>query len=336
MLEHGGNLHDAIIRFGRPREQWIDLSTGINPQSYPVQALPADIWHRLPEPNTELIAAAQSYYKAPHILPVAGSQAAIQALPRLRAQVNPQSRVVMAELAYAEHAHHWNQAGHLLRKLAYEDLSNALTDCDVMVVCNPNNPTGATVAPAVLLAWAEELASRGGWLIVDEAFADVTADLSIAEWSNQPGLIVLRSIGKFFGLAGLRLGFVASYPSLLADLAELIGPWAVSSAAQRIGSAALRDQVWQQVMREQLLACGDRLQALLLQHDIHAKGSALYQWWPEPHAHAFSHCMAEDGIWVRVFTGIEPGIRIGMPPDESAWQRLDQALIKWAIERKKK
>lgn len=336
MLEHGGNLHDAIIRLGRPREQWIDLSTGINPQSYPVPALPADIWHRLPEPSTELTVAAQSYYKASHILPVAGSQAAIQALPRLRAQANPQSRVAVAELAYAEHAHHWAQAGHRLRKLAHENLSNAVTDCDVMVVCNPNNPTGATVAPALLLAWADELASRGGWLIVDEAFADPTPALSIAEWSSRPGLIVLRSLGKFFGLAGLRLGFAAGHPSLLAQLAELIGPWTVSSAAQQIGCAALRNQVWQQAMRAQLLASGGRLHALLLQQDIEASGCALYQWWPEPHAHAFSQCMAEHGIWVRVFTGSVPGIRMGLPPDESAWQRLDQALLEWAIERKKR
>src|SRR5690242_3934573 len=130
MLEHGGNLNEAARAYGRPREQWLDLSTGINPHAYPVPQLPADAWHRLPEPDTALVDAAKAYYGAPHMLPVAGTQAAIQALPRLRKP----SRVVVAAPAYAEHAHCWAQGGHALREVAYEDLDAAVEDCDVMVV----------------------------------------------------------------------------------------------------------------------------------------------------------------------------------------------------------
>ncbi|MES2538492.1 MAG: threonine-phosphate decarboxylase CobD [Pseudomonadota bacterium] len=326
MLEHGGNLRDAVIRFGRLREDWLDLSTGINPQPYPVPALRADAWHRLPETDPALALAAQDYYRAPHMLPVAGTQAAIQMLPRLRAR----SRVVVAAPAYAEHAFHWAQAGHAMCEVPYEELEAAVDGCDVMVICNPNNPTGATVAPALLLAWAEQLAARGGWLVVDEAFADTTPQTSITSWSDRPGLIVLRSVGKFFGLAGLRLGFVAAHRDLLVKLTDALGPWTVSGPAQEIGTAALNDCAWQDAMRAQLLQGGARLHALLATHGIAASGSALYQWWPEPRAEKFWEHMAERGIWVRLFTHGARGIRLGLPPDEDGWQRLTQGLERFA------
>jgi len=325
MLEHGGNLHAAIARFGRPRSAWLDLSTGINPQPYPVPALAADAWHRLPEEHSGLAAAAAQYYGAPAMLPVAGTQAAIQALPCLR----PPSRVVVAAPAYAEHAHCWRRSGHAVREVSYAELGTAVADCEVMVVCNPNNPTGATVAVALLREWAAQLAARGGWLIVDEAFADTTPAMSVAAWADQPGLIVLRSVGKFFGLAGLRLGFVAAEKTLLAGLADHVGPWSVSGPAQAIGHAALTDLTWQQMMRQQLLQQGQRLHALLAQNNIRSSGSAMYQWWAEPRADAFLQHMAQRAIWVRLFTRGAGGIRLGLPPDEAGWQRLQLALAEW-------
>jgi cobalamin biosynthetic protein CobC len=330
MLEHGGNLRDAVIRFGRPLEDWLDLSTGINPQSYPVPEMPAKIWHRLPEPDPVLADAAQAYYGAREMLPVAGTQAAIQALPRMR----PPSRVVVAAPAYAEHAHHWRQHGHAMSEVPYHDLEGAVRDCDAMVVCNPNNPTGATIGRDVLLGWAERLASNGGWLVVDEAFADTMQHASVAAWSHRPGLIVLRSVGKFFGLAGLRLGFVAAHPQLLARLADALGPWTVSSPAQKIGIAALQDRHWHASMREHLAREGERLHALLARHDIQSTGSALYQWWPEPQAEAFWEHMARNGIWVRLFASRARGIRLGLPPDESGWQRLGESLHAWFISKR--
>ncbi|OGB26843.1 MAG: threonine-phosphate decarboxylase [Burkholderiales bacterium RIFCSPLOWO2_02_FULL_57_36] len=333
MLEHGGNLRDAVIRFRRPLEDWLDLSTGINPQPYPVPGLAPNAWHRLPEVDPALAIAAQEYYNAPCMLAVAGTQAAIQMLPRLR----PFSRVVVAAPAYAEHAHHWALAGHAMREVAYEELGNAVAECDVMVVCNPNNPTGVTIAPALLLEWADKLASRGGWLVVDEAFADTTPMMSVAAQSDRPGLIVLRSVGKFFGLAGLRLGFVAAHPDLLTALADLLGPWTVSGPAQEIGCRALNDRAWQAAMRTQLLESGARLHRLLGYHAIHAGGSALYQWWAEPKAAVFWQHMAQHGVWVRLFTRGACGIRLGLPPDEAGWQRLQQALTAWSeLERKER
>ena len=216
-----------------------------------------------------------------------------------------------------------------MQEVAHGDLGAHVDNCDVMVVCNPNNPTGERVAPELLLAWAERLAARGGWLVVDEAFADTTPHLAIAAHAARDGLIVLRSMGKFFGLAGLRLGFVATQPGLLGMLAEALGPWAVSGPAQDIGFAALSDTAWQQSMRSQLLDGGARLHRLLASHGIEASGSALYQWWAEPQAQAFQLHMAQRGVWVRLFTRGASGIRLGLPLHESGWQRLADALADW-------
>lgn len=325
MLEHGGNLHDAARQFGRPLADWIDLSTGINPHWYPVPATSERAWHRLPEPDPALVQAACAYYGAPAMLPVAGTQAAIQALPRLRAP----SRVVVAAPSYAEHAHHWVQHGHSLRQVAYADLAQAVDSCEVLVICNPNNPTGERIARDVLLDWAGRLAARGGWLVVDEAFGDTEDAASLGTHSAQPGLVVLRSVGKFFGLAGLRLGFVAAQPQLLSALADLLGPWTVSGPAQQVALAALSDTAWQGAMRARLLQEGVRLRQLLAAHGIASAGTALFQWWPEPHAEQFWRHMAQHGIWVRLFRHAAHGIRLGLPPDEPAWLRLQQALTAW-------
>lgn len=333
MLEHGGNLNDAARYYGRARHDWLDLSTGLNPLPYPVPALSAQAWHRLPEPSVALEQAACDYYGAPRMLAVAGTQAAIQALPQLRLRHDGgPAQVVVAAPIYAEHAHCWQRCGHAVRELAYADLDAAVrqSDCAVLVLCNPNNPTGARVAPAQLLQWAGLLAARGGWLVVDEAFGDTQPEYSVAAHSGQAGLIVLRSLGKFFGLAGVRLGFVAAEAALLAALADWLGPWTISGPAQQIGTAALRDRAWQAATLRRLSADGERLQALLRQHGISAAGSPLFQWWPEERAAAFHDTLARSGVWVRLFTRGAGGIRIGLPADEAGWARLSAGLSDWS------
>jgi cobalamin biosynthetic protein CobC len=327
MLEHGGNLRAAIRRYGGT--DWIDVSTGINPHGYPAPAIAPDAWRRLPEPDPALVRAACDYYGAPQLLPVAGTQAAIQALPRLRAELAGPARVTVAAPSYAEHAHHWSRHGHAMREVAYDALDAALAGSDVVVVVNPNNPTGATVAPERLLQWADALASRGGWLVVDEAFGDTARTLSVAGQVGHPGLVVLRSVGKFFGLAGLRLGFVGAEAPLLAALDDLLGPWAVSGPAQDIALAALRDRGWQQATQARLARDGARMRVLLAGHGIAAFGTPLFQWWAEPRAEAFHEHMARRAIWVRLFPGAARGIRIGLPGNDTEWRRIEQALHEW-------
>jgi cobalamin biosynthetic protein CobC len=324
MLEHGGKLRDAARLYGRA--DWLDLSTGINPQAYPVPALPADAWHRLPEPDPALLAAACAYYGAPALLPVAGTQAAIQALPRLRAP----SRVTVSAPSYAEHAHAWGKHGHDLHLAAYTELEAAVDSSEVLVVVNPNNPTGARIAPARLLDWAARLGARGGWLVVDEAFGDTDPLLSVAAHAGQAGLIVLRSVGKFFGLAGLRLGFVGADTASLAALADLLGPWAVSGPAQTVALQALRDTAWQKATFAQLQASGQRMRALLETHGIRATGTPLFHWWAEAQPEAFHAHLARHGVWCRLFREAGRGIRLGLPPDEAGWQRLQESLHAWS------
>jgi cobalamin biosynthetic protein CobC len=328
MPEHGGNLRDAARLYGH--HSWLDLSAGLNPHWYPVPDLPGNTWHRLPEPDPELAAAACRYYGAPRMLAVAGTQAAIQALPRLR----PPSRIAVSSPSYAEHAHHWSRHGHVARPVAYDALADAVGSSDVVVVCNPNNPTGATVPREELLRWADMLAARGGWLVVDEAFADTDSTHSVADQAERPGLIVLRSVGKFFGLAGVRLGFVAAHAALLDALDEELGPWQVSGPAQLIGKAALLDDAWQRQARSALHTAGQRLAALLATHGIDSSGTNLFRWWPEHAPEAFHEHMARRGIWVRLFREGPRGIRIGLPPDEAAWSRLAGALDEWTKEKR--
>lgn len=336
---HGGNLTDAILRFGHARQAWLDLSTGINPHPYPVPALKPDAWHRLPEMDADLALAqaAQRYYRAPRMLPAAGTQAAIQALPQCRLRRAGVANVAVAGPTYAEHAHRWAGAGHRLISCtaAAGDLDAAAASpaVDVIVICNPNNPTGEIFEPGQLLKWHASLSARGGWLVVDEAFGDTAPQASVAEFTNRPGLIVLKSVGKFFGLAGLRLGFVAAEASLLAELGGLLGPWSVSGPAQQIGRAALEDDDWQQSMRVRLIAEGARLRDLLLTHGIANDGSALYRWaaMPARQAGNFHEYMARRAIWLRLFAGNAgaSGLRFGLPADENGWRRLEDALAAW-------
>ncbi|WP_426117359.1 threonine-phosphate decarboxylase CobD [Massilia sp. PWRC2] len=323
MLEHGGNLRLARQRYGG--DDWIDLSTGINPHGYPAPLVADHAWHRLPEADPALVDAACALYGAPFMLAVAGTQAAIQTLPRLRAP----ARVTVAAPSYAEHAHHWAAHGHAVSLVPYTELDAAVAHSDVVVLCNPNNPTGATIAAPQLLAWAAVLAARGGSLVIDEAFADTAPHNSIAACAAQPGIIVLRSIGKFFGLAGIRVGFVAAEPLLLNRLADALGPWTISGPAQQIAITALCDQAWQQQTRASLTAAGERLHALLAQAGIAATGTPLFQWWAHGEPEAFQRHMAERHLWVRLFQHAARGIRLGLPADEDGWQRLHTALYDW-------
>jgi cobalamin biosynthetic protein CobC len=200
---------------------------------------------------------------------------------------------------------------------------------DVLVVCNPNNPTGATVSAVQLLDWAAALAARGGWLVVDEAFGDTCPHNSIAAYADRPGIVVLRSVGKFFGLAGIRLGFVAAEAALLVRLADSLGPWTISGPAQHVAGAALHDLAWQADTFARLTASGQRLRSLLAGAGIAASGTPLFQWWAEPDPEDFWRHMAQRRIWVRLFQQSARGIRLGLPADEAAWQRLATALHEW-------
>lgn len=320
MLEHGGRLRAAAERYRIPLAEWVDLSTGINPRAYPVPALPPEVWQRLPEANDGLEAAAAAYYGSASLLPVAGSQAAIQALPACF----PPGRAVTLAPTYAEHPHAWRE--HALCALPAAAIADAVDSADTLLLVQPNNPDAQRFPREQLLAWRARLAARGGRLIVDEAFLDAEPGDSLVPLAGEPGLVVLRSVGKFFGLAGARVGFVFAEADLLARLADRLGPWAVSGPARAVTAAALADRPWQEAARQRLNADSARLAALLNRHGLAGGGgTALFQWRPTPDAVAIHARLAEQAILTRLFE-TPAGLRFGLPGPETEWERLAAAL----------
>ncbi|WP_026279856.1 threonine-phosphate decarboxylase CobD [Thioalkalivibrio sp. ALJ16] len=310
-------------------EQWLDLSTGINPHGYPLPAPPAEVWARLPEPDDGLEVAAARYYGCEGLLPLAGSQAAIQLLPQLRPAAG---RVGLLAPSYNEHARAWRMAGHRVEALpALGDAVPAaieahLPQLDVLLLVNPNNPTGLRVPVETLLRWHQQLAGRGGWLVVDEAFMDTSPGHSLLTMNGRPGLLVLRSLGKFFGLAGARVGFLAAEPALRAALAERLGPWALSGPGRWAATRALEDRAWQEQARTALTAAGTRLDQLLRRYGIATEGgTALFRWGRHEDAVAIQDALARQAILVRRFDD-PASLRFGLPGDEAQWHRLEQAL----------
>lgn len=322
MLEHGGRLQRAVLEYGIAVQDWVDLSSGIAPWPFAIPEIPLRAWARLPETDDGLEQAAREYYGVPQLLPVAGSQAAIQALPRLRRS----GKVGVLSPCYAEHAEGWRRAGHRVREVGEAEVEFFLDSLDVLVVVNPNNPTGLSLTPERLLDWHARLAQRGGWLVVDEAFMDNTPHLSLARHAHQVGLIVLRSFGKFFGLAGVRLGFVLAERRLLKLLAEQVGPWAVSGPTRVVGQACLSDTQGHARQRLRSEAASERLVEVLERHGLKPQGGcALFQWLISAEAESLYHFMARRGILLRLFTH-NSSLRFGLPAEEADWDRLEQAL----------
>ena len=334
MLEHGGNLAAAAKQYDIPLENWLDLSTGINPDGYPIVDVPAASWQKLPLEDDGLIEAACAYYGCailpPNVLPTAGSQAALQILPQLR----DASKVAMPKFMYQEHANAWQANRHEVIKFDFFPDEKIIEQADVLLLCNPNNPTATKFSVSELLSWHAALAARGGWLIVDEAFMDVTPECSVAKYTHLEGLFVLRSLGKFFGLAGARVGFLLAEERMLKRMQEAVGPWSITGPSRLIAKQALLDKAWQEKARVQLAENSHKLAALLTKYNLTPmSGTALFQFVPTKDAAALQRHLAQQGIWVRLFSDT-PGLsaraalRFGLPP-EDGWERLESALKLW-------
>jgi cobalamin biosynthetic protein CobC len=341
-LSHGGDLSTARRLFSGAPEPFIDLSTGINPHSYPVPQLSSDLFARLPEPAAldHLAAVAAVAYGAAsrhHVLVAPGTQILLTAVA---AQLAPARAAVLGP-TYAEFARAAALAGHHVTEVA--DIAR-LADADLAIVANPNNPDGRVLSRAELLSVAESLGrwslrfppspagqvgeKARGLLIIDEAFMDVgPPDASLGGDVARGNIVVLRSFGKFYGLAGVRLGFALAAPDLVARLAAWLGPWAVSAPALAIGAAALADAAWAQAMRERLADEARRLDALLAAAGFDVVGgTSLFRLVRTARVGDVFDQLGRAGIWVRRFAEQPAALRFGLPPDEAAWERLRTAL----------
>lgn len=306
--DHGGGLDAAAARYGGARADWIDLSTGINPAPYPIGALEEQDWTALPDAQAfnALTEAARRFWAVPEgaaLLPAPGASALIARIPALF----PKGTANIPPPTYNEHAASFRAAGWTLGE----------TDA-VRVLVHPNNPDGR-------LWSADDLAQI---TIIDESFCDVTPDASLIDLAARPNTIILKSFGKFWGLAGLRLGFAIGDPKLIARLAEFIGPWAVSGPALRIGARALSDVTWAAQTRARLAADTTRLDGIMRSHGADlVGGTTLFRLYDVAEAARWQDRLAEAHIWTRIFPYSDRWLRLGLPAPED-WSRLSKALAR--------
>jgi cobalamin biosynthetic protein CobC len=325
-LAHGGDLAAARRMFPDAPEPFVDLSTGINPHPYPLPALPPEIFARLPDRVAvrRLAEIAAQAYGAPspdHVLPSPGTQILLPMVTRLA----PPGRAAILRTTYAEHERAAILAGH--RADLIDEIGAASGACLVVVV-NPNNPDGRVVERESLLATAKQLGRAGGILVIDEAFADVApAGASLAGDVGRGNIVVLRSFGKFFGLAGLRLGFTIAAPSLIERLDAMLGPWAVSGPALYIGEKALTDQSWTEQALTRLTEAKVRLDAILSRAGLEIiGGTSLFRLTRSPDSEQLFLRLGRAGILVRRFAEEPDWLRWGLPHSENDWQRLGDVL----------
>lgn len=326
-VQHGGDPAALEARFGSPRDGWLDLSTGINPAAYPLPTMPEDMIAHLPRQGElhALLAAARQAYGVPDgasLVAAPGTQALIQMVPTLFAPGD----VTVLGPTYGEHAPAWAAAGHTVQDVS-SICAQAARPARFGVVVHPNNPDGRAQTVEGLAAFADELYERGGALVVDEAFCDVTPELSVASRAGRNGLIVLRSFGKFFGLAGLRLGFAVCAPEVGERLARKLGPWAVSGPAIWAGTRALSDTAWIVASRARLKADAMRLDALLAGAGLEVIGGTdLFRLVESARAQEVYEDLGRQGILVRPFAYNPRWLRFGLPGTEAQWTRLETAL----------
>jgi cobalamin biosynthesis protein CobC len=330
-MAHGGSLTDAIARHGgRPRD-WLDLSTGINPNPVAIGDIPLAAWHRLPERELELraVAAAAGHFGAVAGATVAvpGTQAAIQHLPRLLGA--PATAAVLGP-TYSEHEQSFNNAGWRVEAIADPDAIAARHKA--VVIVNPNNPDGRLIGRDRLVAITRTVNAHGGTLIVDEAFADFVPEASVAdEAAATPGLIVLRSFGKFFGLAGLRLGFLIA-ADMAGPMRRLLGPWAVSGPALSVAARVYADRPLIEKVRTDIAARRAATSAVLENAGLSIVGDGgLFLLVEHEDAERLHEALGARHVLVRSFSHSRNWLRFGLIGNVEDEARLASMLAETGI-----
>lgn len=323
-IVHGGGITAAARQYGGRPEDWLDLSTGINPNPVTLPEVPVSAWHRLPDQHLQERAreAAKGYYRSGDTspLPVPGTQSVIQLLPRLV----PGGSVAILSPTYGEYARAFTLAGLPVRKVS--TIADLSANDKLVVVVNPNNPDGRTLSVDQLRDLHDRQRGQGGLLLVDEAFGDVEPEASLAPHAAaMPSLIIFRSFGKFFGLAGLRLGFVIAEASIMARFEDWLGPWAVSGPALSIAASLMARDTG--VIRDRILQRRLALETVLRQSHLNvAGGTALFALVADDRAEGIYTHLCRHHILVRKFDYAPNWLRFGLAPDEEADRRLAGVL----------
>jgi len=322
---HGGELIRAARDYGIEPFKWLDLSTGINPNGYFIQDLPQSCFHRLPDPSdlSALEGIARETYSVPQgvgLIAAAGSEALIQTLP----QIFPTMKVAILSPTFSSHEASWRRYGHDVQLI--ESLDD-IGDATIVVVVNPNNPDGSVIQPKKFRKIAEALKAKGGALVLDEAFADCMPDISYVPIHDNGSVIVLRSIGKFYGLAGLRLGFAVGPERFLDRLKDILGDWAVSGPAIEIGRKALQDKDWKAKSSELLELQSKMHRAVFERLSIQVVGGTLlFNLIEVADARTLHHELAKRAIWTRRFEYNPNWLRIGLCKSQSDLKQFEQLL----------
>lgn len=321
-LVHGGRVSAARAAFPDAPLPWVDLSTALNPRSYPIAPIPAEDWAALPDEEAfeGLRSAAALAFAAPpgSVHPLPGTEAGI----RLLASLDVPQPVRVVSPCYGSYRDAWPAA----EPIRYDETAGVVAG--TVVLANPNNPDGICRSPAELLDLGDRLAARGGFLVVDEAFADVAPQASLCpHLAERPHLAVLRSFGKFFGLGGVRLGFLLNAGPVGTGVRHRLGAWPVSTGAIRWGTQAYRDDHWMGNARRELAASALRMDRLLRDQGLDASGECpLFRLVESPHCDSLFPALARRGILTRPFSYEPNWLRLGLPGDEQAWNRFGAAL----------
>ncbi|MBT6273844.1 MAG: threonine-phosphate decarboxylase [Chromatiales bacterium] len=325
---HGGALNAATARFGGAREEWTDCSTSINPWPYPTADLDPALWSRLPEPEQiyELEQVAAQCYGAPdanQVVAVPGSQALIQLLPRL---LHPTTVNVLAP-TYSEHTTAWHREGHDVSQCA--DVSSVSEAARVVVLTRPNNPDGSVVG-ADDVAWLHRtMQARDGLLVVDEAFADLVPVESLVGMVDDSHLLILRSLGKFYGLAGARVGLgIFGSEALAQSVREALGPWPLTTPSVHVATLALADKAWAAATRENLAAVAERTRVAFQEAGIPIVGQTDLFTLIRCDGETSFLALAREHVLVRSFRYDPQWIRIGVIPTRETLQRICGAVVR--------
>lgn len=309
-MDHGGDLDRAIAQYGGTPDDWMDLSTGINPFSYPIPQLSDRAWTALPtraEMNNLTECARKYYNTLSDIVALPGAQSAIQLLPDLR----PKGSMKIIGPTYNEYENIFSKRNWYVDIVSDLD---ALKGADIAVVVNPNNPDGKIYSAHDLMKITDQV----GILIVDESFMDMTPQNSLANHSNHSKLLILRSFGKFFGLAGVRLGFAIGAADLCDQLRARIGPWPISGQAIEVATHAFENSAWISDTKQKLQQLTEKMDKIIPWKLI--GGTNLFRLYRVPDAYEMQSRLAQRHIWIRSFRWRNDCVRIGLTADLPSFQ----------------